>query len=107
MPMTREAYEAKRAARYERLLNAADRADREGKAYRDESDRIASFIPLGQPILVGHHSEGRHRRDLERIRSKARKGWELYEKAEYYRERAAAMENNHAIFSDDPDAIEK
>ncbi len=24
------------------------------------------MIPMGQPILVGHHSEGRHRRDLER-----------------------------------------
>ena len=25
------------------------------------------MIPLGQPILVGHHSEKRHRRDLKRI----------------------------------------
>ena len=32
-------------------------------------DAIASMIPFGQPVLVGHHSEGRHRRDLGRIES--------------------------------------
>lgn len=35
---------------------------------------IGDHIPFGQPILVGHHSEGRHRRDLARIDSNMRAG---------------------------------
>jgi hypothetical protein len=54
-----------------------DRADRHAaRAERDAAEaaaqyatyeRISGGIPLGQPILVGHHSEGRHRRDLARM----------------------------------------
>jgi len=29
--------------------------------------QIGDAIPIGQPILVGHHSERRHRRDLDRM----------------------------------------
>lgn len=35
--------------------------------------RISASIPMGQPILVGHHSEGRHRRDLARMEAAFRK----------------------------------
>jgi hypothetical protein len=34
------------------------------------------MIPFGQPILVGHHSEGRARRDQGRIESGMRAGVE-------------------------------
>ncbi len=105
--LTKEEYEEKRQARYDRLINAANRASAESEAAHNESDRISSQIPLGQPILVGHHSEGRHRRALETIRNKARKGYELAKKAEEYRSRAASVEANEAIFSDDPEAVEK
>jgi len=105
--LTREEYEAKRQRRYERLLAAAQKAETESEAARRESDRISSFIPLGQPILIGHHSEKRHRRDLETIRNKARKGYELAKKAEEYRSRAASVEANEAIYTDDPQAVEK
>ena len=104
---TKDEYEAKRNARYQRLLDASHRAEQESQSARNESDRISSFIPLGQPILVGHHSEGRHRRALETIRNKARKGYELHQKAEEYKSRAASIENNDAIYSDDPEAVEK
>ncbi|WP_415563994.1 DUF3560 domain-containing protein, partial [Escherichia coli] len=33
----------------------------------DEVERLAAMIPPGQPILVGHHSERRARRDAQRI----------------------------------------
>lgn len=105
--LTREEYEEKRQARYDRLLAAASKAQKESNAAREESDRTSSFIPLGQPILVGHYSEGRDRRYRERIRNKMRKGYELAQKAEYYRQRATATQDNDAIFSDDPDATEK
>ena len=65
------------------------------------------MIPLGQPILVGHHSEKRHRRDLKRIDEYFAKAKEHHDKAEYFRRRAAAAESNVIIFSDDPDATEK
>ncbi|MBM4498352.1 DUF3560 domain-containing protein [Rhodococcus hoagii] len=51
-------------AKAERLTDAAESAH--GKA-REMSNRY----PLGQPILVGHHSERRHRRDIERAHDAA------------------------------------
>lgn len=105
--MTPEEYDAKRKARYLRLLTAAERAEREGDAYYKESDRMASVIPMGQPILVGHYSEGRDRRYRERIHQKMRKGYELHQKATHLRRRAEAAQRNAAIFSDDPQASEK
>jgi DNA-binding transcriptional regulator YiaG len=65
------------------------------------------MIPLGQPILVSHHSEKRHRKDLTRIGEHFAKAKEHHDKAEYFRRRAAAAESNVVIFSDDPDATEK
>ena len=105
--LTQEQYEAKRQARYERLMAAAERAERESQASYKRSNDMASVIPMGQPILVGHYSEGRDRRYRDRIHNKMRKGWELAQKAETLRERAAAVENCNAIFSDDPQAVEK
>ncbi len=64
-------------------------------------------IPPGQPILVGHHSENRHRRDLDKIDRNMRKSVEADEKADYYAARAEAAASNTAISSDDPEAVEK
>mgnify|MGYP007071574054 CR=1 FL=1 len=105
--LSQEEYEARRQKRYDHLLEAARKAERESQAAHTQSDAISSMIPLGQPILVGHYSEARHRRALETIRSKARKGYELAKLADEYRSRAASIEANTAIFSDDPQAIEK
>lgn len=52
-------------------------------------DAIADGIPLGQPILVGHHSEARARRDAERIHAGMSRAVRLWETAEYWKERAA------------------
>ncbi|WP_132290495.1 DUF3560 domain-containing protein [Kribbella sp. VKM Ac-2568] len=37
--------------------------------------QISDHIPLGQPILVGHHSERRHRRDIERMDRLMQRRW--------------------------------
>lgn len=100
-------YEAKRAARYERLLAAAERADREGQALRDQAHSMASIIPFGQPILVGHYSEGRDRNYRARIDNKYRKGFELDQRARELRSRAESAASNDAIFSDDPTAVDQ
>jgi hypothetical protein len=66
--------------------NAAARSD---AAWRGEH-AILDGIPAGQPILVGHHSERRHRRDLERAENLRRKGSAEADKAEYLEQRADA-----------------
>ena len=61
--------------------------------------KIADGIPFGQPILVGHHSEKRHRRDAERIYCNMRKHVDEQNYAEHLQERAAIAqaksENKH------------
>lgn len=60
---TRERAEA-RAERLEvRAVKASAAAEEEAARMRT----IQNGIPLGQPVLVGHHSQRRHERDLERI----------------------------------------
>jgi hypothetical protein len=55
--------------RGERLDAAAVRQRAESEALWDHSHRLVEHRPLGQPILVGHHSEGRDRRLLERAQN--------------------------------------
>jgi hypothetical protein len=100
-------FEAKRAARAERLRERAEKKEAESAAAHANVDRIANVIPLGQPILVGHHSERRHRRDLARIDRGMRRSIEASKEAAELRRRADAADDNEAIFSDDPDAIAK
>jgi DNA repair exonuclease SbcCD ATPase subunit len=107
MTLTKEEYEAKRQARYDRLLAAAERAEQEANANTTQARQMANIIPFGQPILVGHYSEGRDRRYRERIENKYRKGYELAQKAASLRSRAEAVQNNNTVFSDDPAATEK
>jgi hypothetical protein len=45
----------------------AERHDATAEAEYEKGRQIADMIPFGQPILVGHHSERRHRRDIDRI----------------------------------------
>lgn len=70
----------------------------------DAAHRHVAGIPMGQPILVGHHSERRHRRDLERHDSKMRQGLELLREAEHA-ERSVGRAG-YAISSDDPEALD-
>jgi Domain of unknown function (DUF3560) len=98
-------------SRKERRL---DNAHRQGlknrklsKSFYDRSTTMARCIPMGQPILVGHHSEQRDRRFRKRMWNIMGKSVAANDKAKYYEEKAEAIESNRAIFSDDPDAIEK
>ena len=61
----------------------------------------------GQPILVGHYSEKKHRRLIDRAHSDIRKSIEEDDKSKYYADKAETVENNKAIYNDDPNAIEK
>jgi hypothetical protein len=68
---------------------------------------MAKVIPFGQPILQGHHSEGRDRRYRDRITKTFRRAYEESKQAEHLDERAAAAEKNTAISSGDPAAVIK
>ena len=99
-------YEQKQEERRERYLERADKADREATDRFKSADNVLSGIPLGQPILVGHHSERRHRAALERADNNMRKGVEAHKKAAHMRGRADGV-GRAGVSSDDPDAIDK
>lgn len=101
-------YEAKQEARRERLEAAADRAEKRAADAYDRADmrEEKSGIPLGQPILVGHHSEGRHRAALKRADNAMRKSVTESKRAADLRAKAAGV-GKGGISSDDPDAIDK
>lgn len=85
----------------------AEQADKRSQSHYEKHRNIASVIPMGQPILVGHHSEKRHRNDLKRIDNEMRKSIQESEKADYYRNKVDNIDNSKVISSDDPQAIEK
>lgn len=71
----------------EKLNNWAGSAEKRSDESYKKADlsENATGIPFGQPILVGHHSEGRHRRTLEKADNAMRKSIEEGDKAEAYR----------------------
>ena len=68
----------------------------------DEVERLAAMIRPGQPILVGHHSERRARRDAQRIENGMKRAVMLFERAEYWEERARSA-LLHAKYKERPD----
>lgn len=101
------AYEQLKAARIERLRERAEKVRARSESSYNRFRRIADGIPMGQPILVGHHSEKRHRRDIARMDSAMSNSVKDSKYAEHLERRANAAENNGAISSCDPDALPK
>lgn len=101
-------YEAKQEARRQRLEAAAARAEAKANAAfrRGDLREEVSGIPMGQPILVGHHSERRHRNAIKRAQRAMRAGIEASERAKQLSQRAAAV-GSGGISADDPDAPAK
>lgn len=102
-------YRERREARAERLREWAEKREQRSAAELERARLLADTIPFGQPILVGHHSEKRHRRDLDRIDAEMRRGVESARKAESMASRAAGIDDQLAtsIYSDDPDALDQ
>jgi hypothetical protein len=99
-------YEQKQEARRQRYKARATKARQEAEQHKAASDRLVAHIPFGQPILVGHHSEGRHRRTLERSQNLMFKMVDDYKKADHDEQKAASV-GAGGISSDDPEAIRK
>ena len=100
---TRERKEAK----LEKRLDWAASRDAKSAAAFDRARTIADGIPLGQPILVSHHSERHARADQARIEGGMARGVESMKMAEVHRSKAAGIEHQleTSIYSDDPDAV--
>ena len=105
MTTTRERRE-RRAQRREEW--AEGRRSKQAGAF-EATQRIADGIPPGQPILVGHHSEKHHRRDLDRMDRNMRKGIEHGEMAERHDQAADTIRRQlaNSVYDDDRDATER
>ncbi len=80
---------ARQAARVEALDAKADRKTAEASAAWDRHMTDVARLPEGgEPIKVGHHSEGRHRAALSRADRSARRGIDAHHDAERATDRA-------------------
>ncbi len=100
------AYEQKQAARKARLERAAAAAGATATAAFNRAAAISERFVMGQPILVGHHSEGRARRDQARMHDAMTRGVAAKRDADALARRAAGV-GTAGVSSDDPDAIAK
>ena len=100
-------FEERRQNRKDRYEELADKNRQQSEERYDAARGIGSRIPMGQPVLVGHHSERGHRADLKRIDNNMRKSVEHNAKARYYEGKVQTIENDRTIYSDDPQALQK
>lgn len=100
------AYYERQDAKKDRLTARAAKVRGQAASALATERRISDAIPLGQPILVGHHSEKRHRRDIERMDALFRRHIELSDKAADLERRANAVGASGAISSDNPEALD-
>ena len=103
----RSDYEERRQRRIERYKIVSQKKREESDARANSNAQRILMMTPGQPILVGHHSEKRHRRLIEKANNDIKKSIELSDKSQYYEEKARNAENNNAIYNDDPEAISK
>lgn len=75
--------------RADRFQDYSESRERDYAAARNAVAAITEHIPMGQPILVGHHSEKRARKDAERIEKGLERAVRMWDTAEYWKRRAA------------------
>ena len=99
-------YKEKQEAKKQRYLDLADSADNESSQRHQAADKLSERFYMGQPILVGHHSEKSARSTQKRMHNNMDKSIEASKKADYYRQKAASV-GTGGISSDDPEAIQQ
>lgn len=87
--------------RAERFDGYSERRLADAESARRAVAAIADHIPFGQPILVGHHSERRARRDVEKIRAGMSKAVKMWETSHYWTARAESA-IQHAKYKELP-----
>ena len=87
------------AAKAGKLEGYAANADKRSDQYYQASREGSEFLALGEPIKLGHHSERRHRKLIERnwkrmdkSVAESEKAKEYERRAEYWKERAGKID---------------
>lgn len=105
--MARDNYNERKENREAYYLEQSEKQAEKSTRLSNESRKMVECIPMGQPILVGHHSEAGHRNLLKKSWNKLGQSVEAGKKSDYYADKAEAVRNNNAISSDDPEAVVK
>lgn len=103
---TRVDYEQAQESRAERYVDRAEKAEKRADDYYKRSQDLVGMIPLGQPILVGHHSEKRHRATVAKSHQAMHKSIDESRKADTLKMKAHTV-GSGGIASDDPGALQK
>lgn len=93
-------YDERREARIERLQESAERHEAAANSAYRRARASVEGIPFGQPNIGGCLTPAYNRHDAA-MRTSIRES----DKADAMRDRARAATNNHAISSDDPEAL--
>jgi hypothetical protein len=99
-------YQDRQEERKSRLEERAQNAELKAASLYTQAKDMASVIPFGQPILVGHHSEKRDRRYRGRIENTFKKSCQALDNAEHLQRRAERA-GTGGIASNDPEALVK
>lgn len=91
-------------SRVDRFAKYKGGAERAAEAAENYVHRIADGIPMGRPILVGHHSERHARADAKRIDNGMRRAIAEGERAAYWRGRISGA-IRHAARKENPGVI--
>jgi len=76
----------------EKFKELSHKASNKSTEYYNKSHKMVECIPMGQPILVGHHSEKSHRNLLDKSWNAMGKSVELSNKAGNYESKASYYE---------------
>ena len=98
-------YTEKKDARINRYIALAAQNKNYSVTSVSRAVNMIACLPMGQPILVGHHSEKKHRALIDKSNNAMRASVQAGEKAEYYNDKATSAANNNVISSDDENAI--
>jgi len=105
-PFVTKNYQEKIQEKKASIERSIKEAEMKSTAYSEKAREISEFIPLGQPILVGHHSEKKTRGSYKKINNNSKRAFDEHKKAEYYKEKLETV-GKSGIHSNDPDAIKK
>ena len=79
-------------AKAERLDALADKRSQQSNAFMRAADDLSQAFYMGQPILVGHHSEARARKTQERMHNAMNKSARAAKAVQYWQWKAAGVE---------------
>lgn len=98
-------YDEKQAVKRAGYAAKAVKLEAQAQAAASQASLRAAAIPFGQPIMIGHHSEGRDRNYRAKIMNGFHKAHELAEEAQECKRKAEREPT--AISSDDENAVPK